>query len=487
MYSSVLVANRGEIALRVISTLQDHGIEAVVTASDLDINSLPARRADKVLHLKGVTAQDTYLNIEKIINGAKDIGVNALHPGYGFLAENPIFAKEVIKNQIDFIGPTPDQMLTFGDKIQARKVAINSDTPIVPGSDEKLDDDEFAAIAKEIGFPLLIKASAGGGGRGIRFVQNIKQLKTELAMAKSEAKLAFNDDRVYLEKFIANGRHIEVQILGIDSDKILHFGERDCSMQRKNQKIIEESPAPSISRKRAKKMHDDAINLVKEMKYLNAGTVEFLVDKTDHYFLEVNARIQVEHPVTEFVTGEDLIWRQIQVASGEPLDLNQKDIKTRGHSIEARVYAENPYENFSPSTGKINRIRHPVGPGIRIDSAVEDGDVISPYYDPMISKLIVYSPNRKAAIRKLISTLDNYLITGIHTTVPYIRNLLLEKEFTNLEYHTRYLDEYEQKIPEQVLKFARVAAISILKGSKNIAKQNQPTFSNWRRSGFDSR
>lgn len=485
MYSSVLVANRGEIALRVISTLQDHGIEAVVTASDIDLNSIPARRADKVLHLEGVTAQDTYLNINKIINGAKDLGVHALHPGYGFLAENPVFAKEVVKNQIDFIGPTPEQMLTFGDKIQARKIAVKSDTPIVPGSDEMLDENDLVESAKEIGFPLLIKASAGGGGRGIRYVQNLKSFQKELSIAKSEAKLAFNDDRVYLEKFIDNARHIEVQILGIGDDKILHFGERDCSMQRKNQKIIEESPAPSISRKRAKLIQDDAIQLVKEMKYLNAGTVEFLVEQDQHYFLEVNARIQVEHPVTEFVTGEDLIWRQIQVASGDPLELNQKDIQMKGHSIEARVYAENPYENFSPSTGKIRRIQHPFGPGIRVDSAVEDGDIISPYYDPMISKLIVYSPNRKAAIRKLISTLDNYLITGIHTTVPYIKNLLLEDEFANLNYHTRYLENYEQEIPAHVLNFARIAAVSTSKGSESLTQHRDSDISNWRRSGYN--
>ncbi|MFV2014158.1 MAG: biotin carboxylase N-terminal domain-containing protein, partial [Candidatus Heimdallarchaeota archaeon] len=284
MYSSVLVANRGEIALRVISTLQDHGIEAVVTASDLDINGLPARRADKILHLEGKTALDTYLNMEEIINGAKEIGVHAVHPGYGFLAENHEFAKKVVDSKIDFIGPNPDQMLTFGDKIQARKVAIKSNTPIIPGSNENLSEKEMFQKAKEIGFPLLIKASAGGGGRGIRFVKNQKNFSNELQLAKSEARLAFNDDRVYLEKFIANGRHIEVQILGDGDGNILHFGERDCSLQRKNQKLIEESPAPSITRKQASKIHQNAINLVEELNYKNAGTVEFLVDKDNHFF-----------------------------------------------------------------------------------------------------------------------------------------------------------------------------------------------------------
>ncbi|MHA2100881.1 MAG: ATP-binding protein, partial [Candidatus Kariarchaeaceae archaeon] len=337
MYSSVLVANRGEIALRVISTLQDHGIEAIVTASDLDLNSLPAKTADKVLHLKGKTAQETYLNMDSIIAGAKELGAHALHPGYGFLAENPAFAKKVVENAIDFIGPTPDQMLTFGDKIQARNVAIKSDTPIIPGSEENLEEKKMLQKAKEIGFPILIKASAGGGGRGIRFVNDQKSFTKELKVAKSEAKLAFNDERVYLEKFISKGRHIEVQIIGNGNGEILHFGERDCSLQRKNQKLVEESPAPSISRKRASEIHASALNLVQELNYKNAGTVEFLVDKENYYFLEVNARIQVEHPVTEYVTGEDLIWRQIQVASGTELDLKQKDIKIKGHSIEARV------------------------------------------------------------------------------------------------------------------------------------------------------
>lgn len=487
MYSSVLVANRGEIALRVISTLQDHGIEAVVTASDLDLHALPARRADKVLHLEGKTAFETYLSMDKIIQGAIKLGVHAVHPGYGFLAENPEFAKKVELSKIDFIGPNPDQMLTFGDKIQARKVAVKSNTPIIPGSDEKLSETEMLQKAKEVGFPVLIKASAGGGGRGIRFVKKAKYFTEELQIAKSEAKLAFNDDRVYLEKFIMNGRHIEVQILGDGNGEVLHFGERDCSLQRKNQKLVEESPAPSISREKAGEIQDKAVNLVQELDYKNAGTVEFLVEGDNYYFLEVNARIQVEHPVTEYVTGEDLIWRQIQVAAGVSLNLSQKDIKMKGHSIEARVYAENPYDNFSPSTGKIRRIRHPFGPGIRVDSASEDGDEISPFYDPMISKLIVYAPNRTAAIRKLTSALDNYLITGIHTTVPYIKNLLQEREFSDLKYHTRYLEDYDTKIPNNILDLARVASTNIIKQRDVSLSSDKRSTSNWRQSAWNYR
>jgi acetyl/propionyl-CoA carboxylase alpha subunit len=451
------------------------------------MSALPAKRADKVLNLKGKTALETYLNMDAIIDGAANLGVHAVHPGYGFLAENPVFAKKVVESDIDFIGPTPDQMLTFGDKIQARKVAIKSETPIVPGSDENLSEKEMLQKAKEIGFPILIKASAGGGGRGIRFVKNQKSFGKELALAKSEAKLAFNDDRVYLEKFIAKGRHIEVQVMGDGNGEILHFGERDCSLQRKNQKLVEESPAPSISRERAAKIHESAVNLVKELKYKNAGTVEFLVDKENHYFLEVNARIQVEHPVTEYVTGEDLIWRQIQVASGSEMNLLQSDIKLKGHSIEARVYAENPYDDFSPSTGKIRRIRHPIGPGIRVDSAIQDGDEISPFYDPMISKLIVYAPNRGAAIRKLASTLDNYLITGIHTTVPYVKKLITEKEFTSLDYHTRYLEEYESQIPDNILNIARVAATTVQSTGTQDRSENASTGSNWRNSVWSYR
>ncbi len=448
MYSTVLVANRGEIALRVISTLQDHGIEAVVTASDIDKAAIPARTADRVLLLEGESALDTYLNIPIIIEKAKEMGVQAIHPGYGFLAENNDFARKVIKEGMDFIGPTPDQMFTFGDKLEARNIAINTDTPLIPGTTELMSDEELVEEAKKIGFPLLIKASAGGGGRGIRYVKSADEVAEQIKLAKSEARLAFNDDRIFLERFVPDGRHIEVQILG-KGDDVLHFGERDCTMQRKNQKLIEESPAPTISREKASEIHKTAVDLANGISYENAGTVEFLYDPVDqqHYFLEVNTRIQVEVPVTEMVTGEDLIWRQIQISAGEDINLEQKDINFKGHAIEARIYAENAYEGFTPSPGIISKIRHPIGAGVRVDSAVEDGCKISPFYDPMISKLIVHAHDRSAAIRKLSTKLDGYLVSGVHTTIPYIKNLIETEEFSTGKYHTKYLDSFDSSIP----------------------------------------
>ncbi len=487
MYSSVLVANRGEIALRILTTLQDHGIETVITSSDPDMKSLPTRRADKIIHLPGRFALETYLDLDLIIDKAKDMGIQAIHPGYGFLAENYIFVKKIENAGIDFIGPTSTQIKIFGDKVDARNIANKVNTPIIPGTQTNLELDELREFAQEIGFPLLIKATGGGGGRGIRFVKDMKQFEDQLEIAQDEATIAFNDDRIYLEKFISNGRHVEVQVLGLGNGEVLHFGERDCSMQRKNQKLIEESPAPTISRAKAEEMYNSAIQLVAATEYENAGTVEFLIDNDKYYFMEVNARIQVEHPVTEMVTGEDLVWRQIQVAAGVDLELSQNDIHFRGHSIEARVYAENPYDNFSPSPGKINRIRHPIGSGVRIDSAMEDGSEITTYYDSMISKVIVHSPNREAATRKMINTLENYRITGIHTTVPYIRNLLGDPEFTNLNYHTKYLDQYQGNIPEFVFDAARIVAAFQFDGSNNLKDSSESAISRWRTSTWPLR
>lgn len=485
MFNKVLVANRGEIALRVLSTLQDHGIKSVVTASDPDLHSIPSRRADEILHLPGYTAVDTYLNIELIIEKALELGIEAIHPGYGFLSENSQFAQKVEEAGLNFIGPSAKQMRTFGDKIAARELAERTDTPLIEGTKGALSDEELEEMAKEIGFPILIKASAGGGGRGIRIVRSEEEWEEQLTNARKEARLAFNDDRVFIEKFITNGRHIEVQIMGTGDGKVLHFGERDCSMQRKNQKIIEEAPAPTISREKAAEIHEAAIGLTSEIGYRNAGTVEFLLDiaTQNFYFLEVNARIQVEHPVTEYVTGEDLIWRQIQVAAGDDIGIKQEDISIKGNAMEARIYAEDPYKGFNPSPGKINRIKHPFGSGIRVDSAVEDGTEITPYYDPMISKLIVYAPNRNATIRKLSNTLDYYMISGVHTTAAYIRDLINQPDFKQNNYHTKYLDTYDNPVPEEMRTIARALAAANFKGqSKKTQTEQVSGISRWRTS-----
>lgn len=487
MFNKVLVANRGEIAARIVSTLQDHGIEAYVTASDADSKSEITRKADGVIHLEGYQAIDTYLSIEKIVKKAKTNKIDAIHPGYGFLAENPDFAQKVIDAGMTFIGPTPYQMKSFGDKIEARKLAIKTDTPLIQGTKSEMNDEEIIEKSKEIGFPILIKAAAGGGGRGIRLVNKKEEITEQLQNAKTEAKLAFNDDRVYIEKYIPYARHIEVQVIGRGNGEILHFFERDCTMQRKNQKLIEEAPASIISRNKANEIHETAINLLSEIKYKNAGTVEFLMDLKDHsfYFMEVNARIQVEHPVSEMITGEDLIWRQIQVAAQEDLNLDQKDINYTGHAMEARINAENPYMNFNPSPGKINKIRHPIGAGVRVDSGISDYDEITSFYDPMISKVIVHSPNREATIRKMIHTLDNYIITGVHTTVPFIKNLISEKDFLTNNYHTKYLDSYKTSIPEEIINIARiVAGFSFNRSGENKDRINGKMTSSWKLSAL---
>ncbi|MDH5404861.1 MAG: ATP-grasp domain-containing protein, partial [Candidatus Heimdallarchaeota archaeon] len=360
-----------------------------------------------------------------------------------------------------------------------------ANVPIIEGSDAMSDDDDLFEIAKNIGFPILLKASAGGGGRGIRLVQSEEEFFPHLNQAKNEARLAFNDDRIFIEKYIEKGRHIEVQILGLPDGQVLHFGERDCTIQRKNQKLIEETPAPFMSKQIIKEIHESAINLVSTSNYTNAGTVEFIFDMNSNkfYFLEVNTRIQVEHPVTEMVTGEDLIWRQIQVANGENINLTQEDIKIKGHAIQSRIYAEDPFNGFQPSPGTINRVIHPVGAGVRVDTAIEDGSSVSSYYDSMIAKLIVHSPNRSAAIRKMINNLSNYLITGVHTTVPYIKQVISSPDFSNFSYHTKYLDENKFTIPEEIMDISRIIASKFSMG-KNSQQSFQKRISNWKLSSL---
>ncbi len=485
-FDKVLIANRGEIALRILTTLQDHNIKSVVTASDVDKQSVVAKRADEILYLPGITAIDTYLNMDLIVEKAVEMGVDAIHPGYGFLSENSSFAQKVLDAGITFIGPLPEQMDQFGDKLKARNLAIKTNTPLIKGTTSEMSDEELIEMAKSIGFPLLIKASAGGGGRGIRLVNSIDELHSQIINARNEARLAFNDDRIYIEKFVANGRHIEVQIVGDGEGNVIHFNERDCTIQRKNQKLIEEAPATLITRKKASEIHDAAVKLTSEIKYKNAGTVEFLYDpkSQEFYFLEVNARIQVEHPVTELITNEDLIWRQIQVAAGEGIGVKQNDIKIKGHAIEARIYAENPYQNFNPSPGTITRIRHPIGAGVRVDSAIEDNSVITPYYDSMISKLIVKAIDRPSAIRKLSNTLSNYLVSGVHTTIPYIKQIINTDFFRNNDYHTKLLDTYKITIPDKILNYARAIAALQVGHNKIVQDTVVEKRSNWRLSGL---
>lgn len=449
-----MIANRGEIANRIISTLHDHEIQSTIFSSQVDLKTIPVKRAGRVIELEGNSPGETYLNIPLLVEKALEAGIDAVHPGYGFLSENVEFRRQLEKHKIPFIGPTTSNMQKLGDKASARKAAIKSDTPLLPGTSSTLDISSLKDQADEIGYPILIKASAGGGGRGIRLVNSPKDFETQAANAQKEAEIAFGDGHLFVEKYLDHAKHIEVQVIGLGDGDVLHFGERDCSIQRKNQKLIEEAPAASLTRDEASAIHDSAVNLTSSVKYLNAGTVEFLVDKDkNHYFLEVNTRIQVEHPVSEFITGEDLIWRQIQVAAGEPLEISQNDIHFRGHAIEARINVENPFNNFQPSVGKITSVTHPSGPGIRVDSFIENGSEISNYYDSLVSKLIVFSTDRKAAINRLHHALSMYRIRGVHSTIPFIQQILRNTDFVSDVHHVKYLEQHLDafKIPSDVL------------------------------------
>ena len=488
MFSKVLVANRGEIAFRVINSLQEHGVSAALLVSPIDKNTLPAKQADTIIELPGDLPSESYLDQDLIINLAKEECIDAIHPGYGFLSENVEFRKKIDKAKIAYIGPTASNMEILGDKIQARQAAIDSGTPLLPGTVSSMDIGDLKEEAMNIGYPILIKAAAGGGGRGIRLVKSEKEFDSQADNAIAEAKMAFGDGRIYIEKYLTSGKHIEVQILGDGRGEVLHFFERDCSIQRKNQKLIEEGPAPSISREKASEIHSTAIGLTSYLKYLNAGTVEFMLDsKGNHYFLEVNTRIQVEHPVTEMITGEDLVWRQIQVAAGEDLNISQSDICYRGHAMEARIYAENPFRDFIPSTGTIQRISHPVGPGIRVDSHMVDNTSIPPFYDSMIAKLIAYGTDRDQSISRLNRALKSYQIRGIQTTIPYIRQILVLDDFKQCNYDTGYLQSHQSTftIPKHLQTIAVAAASREFQVSGSAEMNEKVNIgSPWKRSLF---
>lgn len=474
MYNSVLIANRGEIALRILHTLKSIGIESVILSSPVDMNSLPVRLADRVIELPGDLPQDSYLNFDYFLPIAKEIGVDAVHPGYGFLSENISFRRAVKTHKLDFVGPTEENMRILGEKVPAREAARKAGTPLLPGSYEPREVDELFEIAKNIGFPVLVKASAGGGGRGIRLVEKEEDFMKMATLAAQEAQGAFGNPEIFVEKYLRSAKHIEVQLLGTEQG-VLHFGERDCTVQRKNQKLIEEAPAPSISRRKAAEIHESAVALGDTVKYMNAGTAEFLLDEEgNHYFMEVNTRIQVEHPVTEYITGEDLILRQLQVASGEDIGIDQKDIHFKGHAIEVRVYAENPYNNFQPSPGQIHKLHHPMGPGIRVDSHAEPFSMIPNFYDSMIGKLISFGPTREIARKKLVNAINDYQITGIHTTLAYLKQILETAEFRNLNYNTKFLESQPPSlsIPRVLIEVAMAGAVLSLQADKPAERES---------------
>ncbi|MGN6544595.1 MAG: acetyl-CoA carboxylase biotin carboxylase subunit [Aureliella sp.] len=442
MYSRILIANRGEIALRVIRACQEMGISSVAVFSEADRDSAHVRLADHAICIGRAKSVDSYLRIDRIISAAEISGADAIHPGYGFLAENAHFNEVVRSSQFDFIGPTPEAMERLGDKQSAREVAKAANVPVVPGSDGLIgDEDEAIRAAKDIGYPVLIKATAGGGGKGMRVAPNEQSLRTALQQAQAEAQAAFGNPGVYLEKFIDRPRHVEVQVIADQHGNVCHLFERDCSVQRRHQKLIEESPSPRLPEATRQAICEAAVRLCKTAGYHNAGTVEFIVDQQDNfYFIEVNARIQVEHPVTEMVTGIDLIKTQIRVAAGEPLPFQQSDVRLSGAAIECRINAEDPARNFQPCPGRIQSMFAPGGLGVRFDSHTQAGYVVPPYYDSMIGKLIVHKPTRAEAIACMDRALNELQIVGISTTASFQQQVLRHPTFAAGEVDTKWVE-----------------------------------------------
>ena len=445
MFSKVLVANRGEIAVRILRACQERGIATVAVFSDPDRTALHVRSADQAYHIGPAPSLESYLRIDKIIDVARQAGADAIHPGYGFLAENAEFAAACADAGITFIGPSPDAIEKMGDKITARKTVARNGVHLVPGSEPGLRDDELKAIASEIGYPVMIKASAGGGGKGMRMVEDEKGFANALDAARREAKNAFGNDEVYLEKMIVNARHIEFQILADSHGNTIHLGERECSIQRRHQKLIEEAPSVAIDPKLREEMGKMAVAAAEAVNYVNAGTIECLFDSRDnsYYFLEMNTRLQVEHPVTEFVTGVDIVKEQIAIAAGRRMRYRQDDIVPKGWSIECRITAEDPANNFMPNSGTISFLQEPTGPGVRVDSGLYRGYEVSLYYDPMIAKLIVWGETRAEAILRMRRALSEYRIGGIRTSIPFHQAIMESTEFIWGTFDTGFLSRRE--------------------------------------------
>lgn len=441
MFKKVLIANRGEIAVRIIRACRELGIHTVTVYSTADKHALHAKIADEAVCIGPAATKDSYLNAAAIIEACKMTGAEAVHPGFGFLSENADFAELCLKNNIVFIGPRPESIRMLGDKAAAKETMKAAGVPVIPGSDGAVPDMEAAKkLCKEIGCPLMVKASAGGGGRGIRLVERPDDLEAAITAAKQEALNFFGNDEVYMEKFIVNPKHIEVQILADSYGNTVYLGERDCSMQRRNQKVLEETPSPIMTPELRAKMGKAAVAAAKACGYTNAGTIEFLVDADrNFYFMEMNTRIQVEHPITEAVTGIDLVKQQILIADGEKLPFAQEDITIRGHAIECRINAENPALNFRPSPGQITALHIPGGPGIRVDSSAYQGYTIPPYYDSMIAKLIVHAPTREEAIAKMKWALAEFIVDGVDTNIDFQLSLIRDSLFEKGTYDIGYL------------------------------------------------
>jgi len=492
MFQKVLVANRGEIAVRIIRACRELGIETVAVFSEADRRALHVRYADEAYLLGPAPSRDSYLSADKIIDIARKCGADAVHPGYGFLAEREDFAAACAAAGIAFIGPKPSSIAAMGDKAEARATVIKAGVPIVPGTEAvgNMTDDELLKEAEQIGFPLLIKATAGGGGKGMREVKSLEEMPVLLQSARREAESAFGDGNVYLEKLLEGARHIEIQILADTHGNVIHLGERECSLQRRHQKLLEEALSPALDDDLREQMGNVAVKAAKAVDYVNAGTIEFLLDKDKNfYFLEMNTRLQVEHPITEMITGIDIVKEQIRVARGRTLSYKQEDVKFNGHAIECRVNAEDPYDNFLPSTGRITHCLIPTGPGVRVDTGVYPGFEITPFYDPMIAKLIVWGETRAQAILRMRRALEEYRIVGVRTNIPFHQTMMDSHRFMGGQYDTRFVEERfsmddagegKDAHAETAAILATLVAHQETERSANIVNRNERDTSNWK-------
>jgi acetyl-CoA carboxylase biotin carboxylase subunit len=492
MFDKILIANRGEIAVRVIRACRDLGISPVAVYSEVDRTSLHVRLSDEAYLLGPAPSTESYLVIGRVIEAAKRCGAGAIHPGYGFLSENPNFAEACAEAGIPFIGPSAESMRMMGNKTTARSVLQNAGVPIVPGTYEALQSSEEAAReAARIGYPVMLKAAAGGGGKGMRLVEDASRIAPDFEAASSEAQNAFGDASVYLEKFIQRPRHIEIQVLADRQGKAIYLGERECSIQRRHQKVVEECPSPLVDEPLRREMGEAALRVVQATNYVNAGTVEFLMDEDKNfYFLEMNTRLQVEHPVTEMVTGLDLVREQIRIASGEPLSLEQSQVQMRGWAIECRIYAEDPDHGFMPSPGVIRALSEPQGPGIRVDSGVYEGCEVSIHYDPLMAKLVAGGSDRQQAIARMKRALEEYRLRGIKSNVGFFVSLLSDPEFVAGRLSTKFIEEFTERGRKQAADpacpdAAAVAAALAYRKKEGVSTARRPgaTVSAWRVQG----
>ena len=494
MFNKILIANRGEIAVRIIRACRELDIPAVAVYSDADRHSLHVRYADEAYYLGPSKASESYLRGDKIIQIVETCGADAIHPGYGFLAERADFSQTCQDQGITFIGPKPSSIAAMGDKQQARKTVTEAGVPVVPGTDGQgdLPDEELLKLAPKIGFPLLIKPTAGGGGKGMREVQNLGEMPGLLAAARREAESSFGDSNIYLEKVIEGARHIEIQILADQHGNVIHLGERECSIQRRHQKLLEEAPSPFIGsdQELRNQMGSVAVQAARSVDYINAGTIEFLVDEDkNYYFLEMNTRLQVEHPVTEAVTGIDIVKEQIRIAAGQPLKVNQEDISLNGWAMECRINAEDPFSDFLPSTGIITQSLLPAGPGVRVDSGVYSGYEISPYYDALIAKLIVFESSRDDTIARMKRALEEYRVIGVRTNIPFHQHLLNNPDFLAGNFNTQFVQDdlppltashQDKTLSEVAALAASLASYEHHQRSALAIQRSQRDASNWK-------